>query len=276
MRFDVVTLFPEVIQPYATAGVIGRAHDAGVVEIHAHQLRDFSADPHNKVDDRPFGGGPGMILSCQPIVDAVQAIENMDPRPALRILMTPQGRRFDQTLAQELAEHPRLLLLCPRYEGYDERIVDVLQPLEISLGDFVLTGGELAALAVIDAVARLRPGALGNADATQFESFASGGLEYPQYTRPREYRGHVVPDVLLSGNHADIEKWRQARAAERTQQRRPDLLPPANAASRAAIGGQTSFNETFAGSPKYALADDRLPALARSAVAAGMSGFYAA
>lgn len=223
MRIDVLTLFPEVIQPYAAASIIGRAQSAGLVSVHAHQLREYSHDPHRKVDDRPFGGGPGMVLACQPICDAVEAIEALDTQPALRILLTPQGRRFDQPLARELSQRPRLLLICGHYEGYDERIVEILRPMEISLGDFVLTGGEAAALAVMDAVVRLLPGALGNEHAAGDESFQQAGLEYPQYTRPREFRGLSAPEVLLSGNHAEIEAWRREQSRRRTQQRRPDL-----------------------------------------------------
>lgn len=224
MRIDLLTLFPEVMQPYLAASILGRAAAAGLAEFHLHQLRDFSKDAHKKVDDRPFGGGPGMVLSCQPIVDAVEAIEKLDPRPALRILLTPQGRVFDQDAAQHLVAHPRLLLICAHYEGYDERIIQLLQPMEICLGDFVLTGGELAALAVVDAVVRLLPGALGHEQGCADESFQSGGLEYPQYTRPREYRGLNVPEVLLSGNHAEIQRWRREQSSVRTQMRRPDLL----------------------------------------------------
>jgi tRNA (guanine37-N1)-methyltransferase len=235
MRIDFLTLFPEALAPYLGASILGRAQAARHVEFHLHQLRDYSTDPHKKVDDRPFGGGAGMVMSCQPIVDAVEAIETQDTvqpvRRALRVLLTPQGRVFDQRLAVELSTAERLLLICGHYEGYDERVVEILQPLEISLGDFVLTGGELAALAVADAVTRLLPGVLGNEHGAVDESFAvggespahSGGLEYPQYTRPREYRGLCVPEVLLSGNHAEIERWRRAQSAERTRQRRPDL-----------------------------------------------------
>lgn len=224
MRIDVLTLFPEVIEPYAAASILGRAQQAGIVEIHVHQLRDYSTDPHKKVDDRPYGGGPGMVLKCQPVVDAVEAIEAADPRPALRVLFTPQGRTFDQATASRFASCERLVLICPHYEGYDERIVEILRPELVSLGDFVLTGGEIPALAVIDAVVRLLPGALGNEQAHDEESFRHGLLEYPQYTRPRVYRGHAVPDVLISGNHAEIAAWRRAQALERTRQRRPDLL----------------------------------------------------
>lgn len=231
MRIDVITLFPEAMQPYLAASILGRARRAGIVEICTHQLRDYSQDPHQKVDDRPFGGGPGMVLMCQPVIDAVNAVEQLDPRPALRILLTPQGRAFNQELARRLAERPRLLLVCGHYEGFDERIAEVLRPEEISLGDFVLSGGEPAALAIIDAVVRLLPGALGHADATAEESFADQRLEYPQYTRPREYLGLRVPDVLLSGNHAEIAAWRRAQSEERTRRRRPDLFQASAAAA---------------------------------------------
>ncbi|MFH1748291.1 MAG: tRNA (guanosine(37)-N1)-methyltransferase TrmD [Planctomycetota bacterium] len=224
MRIDVLTLFPEVMQPYLSASILGRARDAGLADIHLHQIRDYSTDPHHKVDDRPFGGGPGMIFMCQALYDAVKAIEALDDRTALRILLTPQGRSFSQSLASHYAASQRLLLICGHYEGFDERIIELLQPEEISLGDFVMTGGELAALAIIDSVVRLLPGALGHDDATTHESFQNNQLDYPQYTRPREFRGLTVPEVLLSGNHAEIEAWRQAQAQERTRQRRPDLL----------------------------------------------------
>jgi tRNA (guanine37-N1)-methyltransferase len=224
MRIDVLTLFPEVLQPYLAASIPGRAQSAGVVEIHCHQLRDYSQDPHRKVDDRPFGGGPGMVLSCQPVCDAVEAIETLDARRALRVLFTPQGRPFTQQTASRFATCERLLLICGHYEGYDERIIELLGPEEISLGDFVMTGGEIAALAVIDGVVRLLPGALGNADAAASESFQHGRLEYPQYTRPQVFRGLSVPEVLLSGNHADIQAWRRSQSETRTRQRRPDLL----------------------------------------------------
>jgi tRNA (guanine37-N1)-methyltransferase len=225
MRVDVLTLFPEVMQPYLTASILGRAQAAGHTEFHLHNLRDYSQDKkHFTVDDRPFGGGAGMVLMCQPVCDAVESIERQDPREALRILLTPQGSPFNQQTAGSLAQHERLLLICGHYEGYDERIVEILRPVEISLGDFVLTGGELPALAVIDAVTRLLPGVLGNASGAEDESFQGGELEYPQYTRPRSFRAHEVPDVLLSGDHARIEAWRREQARERTRRRRPDLL----------------------------------------------------
>lgn len=224
MRIDMLTLFPEVMQPYLAASIPGRAQQAGAVDIHTHQLRDFSTDTHSKVDDRPFGGGPGMVLMCQPLCDAVNAVEALDQRTALRVLLTPQGRLFDQATAARFAASERLLLICGHYEGFDERVIELLRPEEVSIGDFVLTGGELAALVVLDSVVRLLPGALGNEQTTEHESFQSGLLDYPQYTRPREYRGLKVPDVLLSGNHADIDAWRQAQSVARTRQRRPDLL----------------------------------------------------
>jgi tRNA (guanine37-N1)-methyltransferase len=224
MRIDVITLFPEALQPYLSASILGRAQAARIVEFHLHQLRDYSPDPHHKVDDRPFGGGPGMVLMCQPVLNAVQAVEALDPRPALRILLSPQGRPFSQASAQRLAQHERLLLISGHYEGFDERIVELLQPEELSLGDFVMSGGEPAVLAIIDAVVRLLPGALGNEAATADESFQDQRLEYPQYTRPRVFADRAAPDVLLSGNHAEIEAWRRAQSEERTRRRRPDLL----------------------------------------------------
>ncbi len=247
MRIDVVTLFPEVMQPYLAASILGRAQSAGIVELHTHQLRDHSTDPHQKVDDRPFGGGPGMVLMCQPVVDAVEAVEALDPRPALRILLTPQGRPFEQATARRLSEAPRLLLICGHYEGFDERITDLLEPEEISLGDFVLSGGEPAALAVIDAVVRLLPGALGNEQGAADESFQENRLEYPQYTRPRDFRGRSAPEVLLSGNHAQIAAWRRAQAEERTRRRRPDLLQGDAAGCAMAFNDRTSVSTWLTG-----------------------------
>ncbi len=256
MRIDVITLFPEIFQPFLTASIVGRARQAGIVEIHTHQLRDYSQDPHKKVDDRPFGGGPGMVLMCQPVIDAVRAVESLDPRPALRIVLTPQGRRFDQEVARRLAGQPRLLLICGHYEGFDERILALLQPEELSLGDFVLSGGEPAAMAVIDALVRLLPGALGNEAATEEESFEGARLEYPQYTRPREFAGLSVPDVLLSGNHAAIAAWRRAQSEERTRRRRPDLLGP-HAAVVLNVSGWSSAGSSWAGSVSSASAREQ-------------------
>lgn len=224
MRIDVLTLFPEVMTPFFTSSIVGRAQSAGVVSIHCTHLRDFGEGLRHNVDDRPFGGGPGMVMMCGPLFDAVEAIEAGDPSPATRILLTPQGERFHQAMATEFSKLPRLLLICGHYEGFDERIRIGLQPREVSIGDFVLSGGEVAAMAVVDAVVRLLPGALGDETSHVQESFSDGLLEYPQYTRPREFRGMQVPEVLLSGNHARIEQWRRAEALRRTQDRRPDLL----------------------------------------------------
>jgi len=224
MRIDVLTLFPEACDPFFSVSIMGRARRAGLVTIECHNLRDFSTDPHRKVDDRPFGGGAGMVLCCQPVFDAVEAIERRAEERPLRVLLTPHGRRFDQSVATELSRQPRLLLIAGHYEGFDERIRIGLAPVELSLGDYVLSGGEAAAMAVVDAVVRLIPGALGAEDALDEESFASGLLEYPQYTRPREFRGMSVPDVLLSGDHAAIRRWRAEMSRKVTQERRPDML----------------------------------------------------
>ena len=227
MRFDIVTLFPAIFDGYLTQSLLDKAIRGGLVEIHCHNLRDWSEDPkHHKVDDRPFGGGPGMLLQVGPTVGCVEAVEALDPRPVRRVLMTPQGRRLDQRLAEDLATSSRLLILCGRYEGFDQRVVDILQPEEISIGDFVLNGGEVAAMVVIDSVVRLLPGVLGDELSSFEDSFSRGNrlLEFPQYTRPREFRGHTVPEVLLSGDHQQISRWRAEMSRQRTLQRRADLL----------------------------------------------------
>ncbi len=227
MRFDIVTLFPAIFEGYLTQSLLDKAIQKRLVEIHCHNLRDWSDDPkHHKVDDRPFGGGPGMLLQVAPTVDCVEAVEQHDSRPARKLLMTPQGKRLDQRLAEDLATSPRLVLLCGRYEGFDQRVIDILQPEEVSIGDFVLNGGEVAAMVVIDSVVRLLPGVLGDEQSSIEDSFSRGNrmLEFPQYTRPREYRGHQVPEVLLSGDHERIAAWRAEMSRERTRQRRQDLL----------------------------------------------------
>ena len=212
------------------ASILKRARDKEKVTYHLHQLRDYTKDPHKKVDDRPFGGGPGMVLMCQPVIDAVAAIEAMDSAPATRILLAPTGEKFTQKMAEEFSRLPRLLLIAGHYEGFDERIHEILRPREISVGDFILSGGEIAAMAVIDAVVRLQPGVLGDELSSHGESFGTadatinGGLEYPHYTKPREYQGMSVPEILLSGNHGAVEKWRREQAKKRTAERRPDLL----------------------------------------------------
>ena len=209
--------------PILGTSIPKRAAEKGLVQYHLTNLRDFATDNHKSVDDKPFGGGPGMVMMCQPMFDAVRAVEQQDPRPATQIMLTPQGRLFDQYLADELARRERLLLIAGHYEGFDERIIDGLRPIEVSIGDYILSGGELAAMVVVDAVVRLLPGALGAEHGAADESFADGLLEYPQYTRPRKYEGMSVPDELLSGNHKLIAEWRQEQRKKRTQARRPDL-----------------------------------------------------
>ncbi len=223
LRIDILTLFPEMFSPVLGTSIPKRAAEKGLVEYHLTNIRDFATDAHRSVDDKPFGGGPGMVMMCQTLFDAVENVQKQDPRPAKRILLTPQGRLFDQRMADELAKHDRLLLIAGHYEGFDERIIEGLSPTQLSIGDYVLSGGELAAMVVVDAVVRLLPGALGAEDGAADETFADGLLEFPQYTRPREYRGMVVPDVLLSGNHKLIAQWRLEQRKIRTQSRRPDL-----------------------------------------------------
>ncbi len=224
LRFDILTLFPHVFAPFLEASMLGIAEQQGLVEYRVHNIRDYTTDPHRKVDERPYGGGPGMVLRCQPVFDCYRAVRAM-AEPAGRLLMlTPAGRRFDQPMARELNRSRRLLLLCGHYEGFDERIRHGLPAEEVSVGDYVLSGGEAAAMVVIDAVTRLVPGVLGDEESTSEESFANGLLEYPQYTRPPEFRGMRVPDVLTSGHHAEIARWRREQARKRTEQRRADLL----------------------------------------------------
>src|SRR3954464_1333058 len=223
LRIDILTLFPEMFAPVLGTSIPKRAAEKGLVSYHLTNIRDFATDAHKSVDDKPFGGGPGMVMMCQTLFDAVEHVERQDPRPATRILLSPQGRVMDQAVVDELSRKERLLLIAGHYEGFDERIIEGLTPMELSIGDYVLSGGELAAMVVVDAVVRLLPGALGAQDGAADESFADGLLEYPQYTKPREYRGMTVPDVLLSGNHAAIAKWRLEQRRLRTQQRRPDL-----------------------------------------------------
>ena len=227
MRFDIVTLFPAIFDGYLTQSLLDKAIQKNLVEIHRHNLRHWAKDnPHRQVDDRPFGGGPGMLIQVQPTVDCVEAIEAMDSRPTRRILLTPQGKRLDQRVAEELASCPRLLILCGRYEGFDHRVIDILQPEELSVGDFVLNGGEVAAMVVIDSVVRLLPGVLGDEQSSVDDSFSRGNrmLEFPQYTRPRTFRGWDVPDVLLSGDHLNIAQWRSDQIRISSAARRDDLL----------------------------------------------------
>lgn len=226
MRFDVLTLFPEMLSGYLGQSLLKRAIDRGLVDVRVHDLRDWSQGPHRQIDDRPFGGGPGMVMMVGPVVEAVEAVCREGATPAHVVLLTPQGRRLRQMVVEELSGRPRLVLVCGRYEGFDQRVIDLLQPDEISIGDFILNGGEVAAMVVIDAVMRLVPHVLGHADSPVDDSFSSGNrfLECAQYTRPREYRGRTVPEILLSGDHEAIAQWRAAQSRERTRLRRADLL----------------------------------------------------
>lgn len=223
LRIDILTLFVEMFDGFLDAGIVGRAVRRGLVDVHRTNFRDFATDSYGSVDDAPFGGGPGMVLMCQPVFDAVEHVRKQAQPDGTLIMLSPQGRPLDQQLVQDLAQRERLILLAGHYEGFDERIRTGLVDMEISLGDFVLSGGEVAAMAVVDAVVRLLPGALGKDASTHEESFSDGLLEYPQYTRPREYREMGVPDVLLNGDHAKIMQWRLEQSKLRTMQRRPDL-----------------------------------------------------
>jgi tRNA (guanine37-N1)-methyltransferase len=227
MRFDVFTLLPDTFLPYLQASILQKASERGLLEFHVHNIRDYTHDKHHTTDDMPYGGGGGMVMKPEPVFEAIEGV--LGPAPACPvILMTPQGRVFNQRIAIELAGYSQIALLCGRYEGIDERIREHLVSDEISIGDYVLTGGELPALIVIDAIARLLPGVLGDPDGAMDDSHASGLLEYPHYTRPPEFRGWGVPETLLSGDHGRIEKWRREQSLLRTLQKRPDMLDRAN------------------------------------------------
>lgn len=226
MTFETISVFPQVFQPYLSESIMGRAQGRGVYEFFAHDLRDWTHDRHRTVDDAPFGGGQGMLMKPAPIFEAVRAVEAMRPEPAHVVFFSPCGARFDQAAAERLSHERRLVFVCGRYEGIDERAYELADET-LSLGDYVLTGGELAALVVMDAVVRLLPGALGDEMSARDESFSDGLLEYAQYTRPADYEGRRVPDVLLSGDHAAVAAWRRASAVERTARWRPDLLEAA-------------------------------------------------
>ena len=221
MRVDILTLFPGMFVGPFDESMLKRARESSALELNLVDIRDFAADRHRTVDDTPYGGGPGMVMKPGPIFAAVEAVRSPDSRV---ILLSPQGRLFEQAMAVELSTLPHLVLICGHYEGVDERVREHLVDDELSIGDYVLTGGELAAMVVVDAVGRLLPGVLGAGESIVEESHSSGLLEYPQYTRPAEFRGWRVPDILLSGNHAEIARWRRRRALERTRERRPDLL----------------------------------------------------
>lgn len=226
MRFDVFTLFPGLIEPYINESILERARMRGLLEVHVHDIRAYATDRHHVTDEPPYGGGGGMVMKCEPVFNAVESVLGAPPACPV-ILLTPQGRVFTQQVAMELSQYPHLALLCGRYEGVDERVREHLVTDEISIGDYVLTGGELPALILMDAITRLIPGALGDPDGAIDDSHASGLLEYPHYTRPAEFRGWKVPEVLLSGNHAEIARWRRRQALLRTLHRRPDLLEKA-------------------------------------------------
>ncbi len=230
MRFDVLTLFPPIFSGYLEQSLLGKAIGRGCLDVHVHDMRDWSTGPHNKVDDRPYGGGPGMVLQVGPVVECVEAVKKLSDEPAELILLTPQGKTLNQRVVEEIAEVPRLIVICGRYEGFDQRIIDILQPTELSIGDYVLNGGEVAAMVLVDAVMRLIPGVLGDELSNVDDSFSSGNrlLEFPQYTRPRDYRGWDVPEVLLSGDHEAIARWRAEQTVDRTKQRRGDLLTEEN------------------------------------------------
>lgn len=227
MRIDVLTLFPGIFAGPLDESILKRARDVGILDIQLHDIRDWATDKHRTVDDYPYGGGAGMVMKPEPLFAAVEAVQAMAEPPGHVVLLTPQGRLLNQQIARELSELPRLVLLCGRYEGVDERVREHLVDDEVSIGDYVLGGGELPAMVLIETVARLVPGVLGSAESLTHESHTDGLLEYPQYTRPEEFRGWKVPDVLLSGHHGEVEKWRDQQRLERTRQRRPDLLPPA-------------------------------------------------
>ena len=225
MRFDVLTLFPELFHSYLQQSLLKLAIEKQLVDVQLWNIRDWSTDKHKSVDDTPYGGGPGMLMACPAVYGCVEGVQAKAEGPGRLVMLTPQGRKLDQKLVQELATYRRLLLLCGRYEGFDDRINQGLQPLEISAGDFICNGGEGPAMMVIDTVIRLVPGVLGDETSSKYDSFGESGLlEYPQYTRPREFRGMAVPDVLLSGNHAVIAEWRHQQSLERTRRQRGDLL----------------------------------------------------
>lgn len=230
MRIDILTLFPEMLEATFATSIVKRAQDANLVEINVFDIRDWANNKHQKVDDRPFGGGPGMVMMCQPLHDAVQAVERQSKMDPLRVYLTPQGKTLTQERVERLAKEEHLLLIAGHYEGVDQRIIDALNPLELSAGDYVLSGGEIPAMLLVDAVVRLLPGVLGNADSAFEDSFSQRDesgvrlLDCPHYTRPRVWNGREVPEILLSGDHNAVDAWRQEQMLERTKMRRPDLL----------------------------------------------------
>jgi len=223
MRFHVLTLFPQVLHGALDHSITKRAQDSGLISINCIDIRDFSGNKHRRVDDYTYGGGAGLLMRPEPVFDSYMSIKDKLAPNTKVVFMSPTGRKFDQKEAQQLAQEKDLVLICGHYEGIDQRVIDEIVTDEISIGDYILTGGEIAAVVVIDAVSRLVPGVLGASESLEFESFTDGLLEYPQYTRPREFRGREVPEVLVNGNHGEIDKWRMEKALERTRERRPDL-----------------------------------------------------
>ena len=221
MRFDVLTLFPEIIESYCNVSIMKRAREGDVYSLNTINPRDFTLDKHNKVDDTPYGGGAGMVLMPQPYIDAYDSVEKLEN--SITIMLSPQGEPLNEKLVLDLAQYNQIIMLCGHYEGFDERIREIIEPKEISLGDFVLTGGELPALCLLDSVSRKLNGTLGKIQSAEDDSFSNGLLEYPQYTKPRDFRGYKVPEVLLNGNHKEINEFRQNQQIERTKFRRPDL-----------------------------------------------------
>lgn len=243
MRFDIITIFPEIFSSVFDFGIVRRAVEAKLIEISIHDLRDYAYDRHRQVDDRPFGGGAGMVMKPEPLFRAVEAVTSDSPDASI-VLLSPQGRLFDQNLAREYSLTPGVILICGRYEGVDERVVEHLITDEVSIGDFVLSGGEIPAMLVVDAVTRLIPGALGCEQSAERESFVGGLLDFPQYTRPADYSGMKVPDVLLSGNHAEIERWRRRKSIEKTLNRRPDLIEAGHSSAEQWIEMEKILKET--------------------------------
>lgn len=226
MIFDVMTLFPEMIETYCNFSILKRAVESGVISVNTINPRDFTLDKHKKVDDTPYGGGAGMVLMAQPYVDAYESVQKLEN--SVTVMLSPQGEPLNDSLVNELAQFEQIVMMCGHYEGFDERIRDIIKPKEISLGDFVLTGGELPALCLMDAVSRKIDGTLGKIESADEDSFSNGLIEYPHYTKPREYRGLKVPEVLLNGNHKDIAEFRLQQSIERTKQKRPDLFEKYN------------------------------------------------
>lgn len=231
VRFDIISLFPPIFAGYLTQSLLAKAIDRGLVEIHIHDLRDWSTDlKHHKIDDKPYGGGPGMLICVDPVVHCVEAVQQMSAQPGVVFVMTPQGDRLDQRQVEHIARFERMILLCGRYEGFDQRVIDILNPVELSVGDYVLNGGEVAAMVVVDATVRMVPGVLGDEKSSWDDSFSRGNrlLEFPQYTRPASFRGHEVPSVLLSGDHKRIADWRTEQANLKTRLKRSDLFEKEN------------------------------------------------